>query len=90
MVVGVTGDTGTTLVNVMPWSRHHHEDHAGRDFVFIDTTLTMPVVTLQAAKIQRRKVRVQERNVVGIVTSRMDFWTKCPQVSASCQRTKCP
>jgi hypothetical protein len=46
VVVSVTGDTRTTLVNVMPWSRHHHEDHAGRDVVFIDTTLTMPVVTL--------------------------------------------
>jgi hypothetical protein len=36
--------------------RERHEDDAGHDVVFIDTTLTTPVVTLQAAQIQRRKV----------------------------------
>jgi hypothetical protein len=36
--------------------------------VVIDTTLTTPVVTLQAAQIQRPEGGVHEQNVVGIVT----------------------
>jgi hypothetical protein len=52
--------------------RERHEDDAGRDAVFIDTTLTTPVVTLQAAGRLDNNLVIMTRPTTALSPSRPD------------------